>query len=198
MISKQQNWHKLTKYFSSVTDGVGMRIDKGILETVVVLNVLGFNTRMSCQGHSLKRAYYIGPWVDIEIKMTNSIKKLEEKSSQFLKQAKQLETSDPKNRKKIDALYTKSHHYSILVRKRHLKVIRKLATFLSEFYQNRVVGFETRLILDVSLPGWTRLLSQGTVLQDGLKMDEKKKNLQKYQQEMRGFTEFLKKKYFKI
>lgn len=190
---KQQKLEKIKKHFEKVADKLGKPIDRGIFETVVILNTFGFNTRMSCEGH-LKRAYYIGPWVDIEIKEIPTVKKLKDKISQLMQQANQLKAKN-ENRKKINTLLAKRNAYSLLILKRNLKIMRQLAALLDEFYQNRKVGFDVRLILDISLQGWTRFLSQGAMLQDGLQIEEKRENLRKYQQEMKDFTEFLKTKY---
>jgi hypothetical protein len=58
------SWDEATAYYSKVTDKLGMEIDPGILDTVVVFNILGLTTRASCEGH-------IGwglpfPWIDLE------------------------------------------------------------------------------------------------------------------------------------
>src|SRR5260370_29918875 len=58
-----QRWDELAKKFSRTTDRLGMPIDAGIFETVVVLNALGIHTMASCEGH-LDHGLPC-PWVDI-------------------------------------------------------------------------------------------------------------------------------------
>ena len=48
---KKSEWDRLSKELSSTTDKLGKPIDKGIIETVIALNALGFKTKMSCEGH---------------------------------------------------------------------------------------------------------------------------------------------------
>ena len=49
-----------------VTDRLGKRVDPGIRETVIVLNLLGLSTRQSCEGHvSLAGHGHAAPWVDL-------------------------------------------------------------------------------------------------------------------------------------
>lgn len=50
MNKKKQLKEKLD-YFRRVTDGLGMPIDREVLKTVVLLNLLGFPTHQSCHGH---------------------------------------------------------------------------------------------------------------------------------------------------
>ncbi len=45
-------------------DKLGKKVDAGIIETVVVLNLLGMPTTMSCEGHLDHGTG--APWVDIE------------------------------------------------------------------------------------------------------------------------------------
>lgn len=58
-----KTWQDMAKQFSRVTDRLGKRIDKGIFETVVALNVLGIQTVGSCEGHIDWGMPH--PWVDI-------------------------------------------------------------------------------------------------------------------------------------
>ncbi len=58
-----QQWTETSEKFSHVTDKLGEPIDKGIFDTVVALNILGFVTRQSCEGHLDHGLPY--PWVDV-------------------------------------------------------------------------------------------------------------------------------------
>jgi len=59
-----QTWNEALHHFSHVTDRLGKTIDPGILETVVVFNLLGMTTLQSCEGHSSWGTPY--PWICIE------------------------------------------------------------------------------------------------------------------------------------
>jgi hypothetical protein len=57
-------WNETAQRFLNVTDKLGKRIDDGIFETVVALNVLGIGTTQSCEGHMDWGVPY--PWINIE------------------------------------------------------------------------------------------------------------------------------------
>ncbi|HEY4033549.1 MAG TPA: hypothetical protein VGL94_06245 [Ktedonobacteraceae bacterium] len=50
-IEKEKQWDEIAERASRITDKLGMPIDQGILETVIVLNLLGITTKQSCEGH---------------------------------------------------------------------------------------------------------------------------------------------------
>jgi hypothetical protein len=59
-----KTWKETLHHFSRVTDRLGKKIDAGILETVVVFNMLGITTFASCEGHTDWGLPY--PWIDVE------------------------------------------------------------------------------------------------------------------------------------
>jgi hypothetical protein len=60
-------WNEALHHFAYVTDRLGKTIDTGILETVVVFNLLGITTLQSCEGHTYRGVPY--PWICIEADM---------------------------------------------------------------------------------------------------------------------------------
>ena len=60
---KRANWQEAQTHVSSFTDRLGTPIDAGIIETVVVLNLLGLQTFQSCEGHLTHGCAY--PWVSL-------------------------------------------------------------------------------------------------------------------------------------
>lgn len=68
-------WDEQRKKVDRLTDGLGMPLDEGIKEIVVALNVYGFQTCMSCEGHADRACSY--PWVWIEQPSTKKDKKFE-------------------------------------------------------------------------------------------------------------------------
>jgi hypothetical protein len=58
-------WEETLARFSRIVDGVGCPIDPGILETVVVFNLLSISTTMSCEGHPDRPETH--PWVEIGV-----------------------------------------------------------------------------------------------------------------------------------
>lgn len=57
-------WDETAKHYRRVVDKLGKKIDEGIFDTVVALNMLGVVTRASCEGHLDWGVPH--PWVDIE------------------------------------------------------------------------------------------------------------------------------------
>lgn len=58
-----RNPHEVEKELRSVTDGIGMPMDEGIIRPCVILNSLGYKTRQSCEGHEDRYSTY--PWIDL-------------------------------------------------------------------------------------------------------------------------------------
>ena len=48
-------------------DKLGMGMDPHIIKTVALLNVMGFKTSMSCEGHMTRNYADIVPWVHVDI-----------------------------------------------------------------------------------------------------------------------------------
>lgn len=63
-MKKQAIWDAEKVIVDSITDRLGMPIDSGIKETVIVLRLLGFKTSQSCEGHSDRALPF--PWVMID------------------------------------------------------------------------------------------------------------------------------------
>lgn len=59
----QQDYTAMYERVSTFTDKLGTSVDSGIFETVVALNLLGFQTLQSCEGHLDHGCSY--PWVMI-------------------------------------------------------------------------------------------------------------------------------------
>ncbi len=63
-MDKQVLWDQAEEKVGQFRDALKMPVEKGIRETVLMLNVLGFTTLMSCEGHLDRGLPY--PWVDIK------------------------------------------------------------------------------------------------------------------------------------
>jgi len=57
-------WEETAKQYRRVVDKLGKKIDEGIFDTVVALNMAGVTTRASCEGHLDWGVPH--PWIDIE------------------------------------------------------------------------------------------------------------------------------------
>lgn len=63
---KEKFWDETAARIGKTIDKLGMRVDSGIKDMAVALNVCGIHTTASCEGH-LDRDE-AGPWVDVEAK----------------------------------------------------------------------------------------------------------------------------------
>lgn len=70
---------------------------------------------------------------------------------------------------------------------------------MEEFYSTRKVSYEVSLNIKPLARGWSRIQSQGGDFQEFEKNEDmKKQRLELFQEEMKAFTEFLKRKYFSM
>jgi hypothetical protein len=174
---------------SQMTDGLGKGIDKGIIDTVIGLNVLGITTRQSCEGHV---DWGTGaPWVDVEA-TGPKVEELEQKAREAWEVAENAERQHA-TEDELQKVFGEAHRARREERVEHLKVAKKMLTYLDEFYTNRQVPANQRLVLTYHA---SRLESQGAAFQDLAEPDVKQQKLLKYQAEMKAFTEFLKEKYY--
>jgi hypothetical protein len=160
-----------------------MPIDQGIFEMVVALNMLGFRTVMSCEGHLEKGI--AGPWVDIE---SDEIQALRDQITAKLKEA------TPSH--KPPYVFTDEAKTLIeQLKKPQLEIAHALMILLDQFYRQReYIAYDQRLIPNIwdSAPGKVSLECMGTSFQDIAPQNVKELKLKAYQQEMQDFTAFLK------
>lgn len=76
-------WDVTAERFMKVTDKLGKKIDTGIFETVVALNVLGVPTLQSCEGHMGWGVPY--PWIALEAVLEQKFR-LHQYLAQFYKE----------------------------------------------------------------------------------------------------------------
>ncbi len=186
---RQQRWDTVVAQVENFRDGLGMKVDAGIKETVTAMNVLGFKTRQSCEGH-LERVQ-AAPWVDIQVEGTEE---LEQKASQAFQEAEEGEKAQ-KPEEELDALFDKAHSLRREARRPMLEEARKVMALLNEFYTDRQVSHDRRLAIK-PFGSFFRIESEGAFLQDAADESLKQQKLREYQEEMRAFTTFLKDRHF--
>ncbi len=182
------NWEEKEKELGSTVDKLDYPIDPGIKETIIVLNLLGFPTSASCEGH-LDRAV-AAPWVDIISNDTDSLKGKADAAFGLADESVALHIEA-----QTDQLYDEANRLREVAFRPLLLLGEKLLKLMEKFYENRKVLFDQRITLEQF--GYSlRIYSQGAVVQDALEQMEKAKRLASYQIEMKEFTEFLKGEYF--
>lgn len=183
MNNKEQHWQRLAERFAATTDDLGQPLDPKILDAVVALNVLGFETTASCEGHT-EGSY--APYVDIAIDTP-----ADEKERLF--EALQLAETDEELRAGND-LVEQLNVY-------HLKVRHRLMDLLIAFYQDCHVPYDHMLSLHPRRDAFgcveeLRLQCMGTDCLDLSDAAERAVKLKAYQGEIKAFATFLKDRYF--
>lgn len=158
---KQQRLNQVAADFQRITDRLGMPIDRGIFDTVVTFNVLGINTAASCEGH-LHRGY-AAPWIDIEARETPELLEIQRRV-QSLKRAIDTEPHTMPPTEKTEQLLQEYHALRREARRPHLEEARKVMPLLDEFYRERRVPADRRLIIEIGSLGG-RMRSQGSELE---------------------------------
>lgn len=69
-------YEEAIKKTASYQDALGLGMDKGIIETVTLLQLLGYITCGSCEGHVGVKSGELSPWIDITIRVPKNLIKL--------------------------------------------------------------------------------------------------------------------------
>lgn len=175
MIRKKNRWSRIEIRVNSITDRLGLGIDNRIRESIVALQVLGFVTTASCEGH-VKHGL-AAPWINIGKKVPREILIKKREAKGYL---------NDNDAEKIRS-----------VTKKNLKGQIRLMQLLDKFYEERKVSSDVRLVINqFGIYGNSWLKSAGEVFQQIRPKERREKKLRRYQREMKDFTEFIKKKYF--
>jgi hypothetical protein len=167
------------------TDSLGKPIDTGIFETVVILNLLGFNTSQSCEGHDSWGNSY--PWVDIKPIEDDKYFEAKESLKSLTSKLIQSNPDDPTTEELSADRYIAEEKYQ----KPTFEIARKMTLLISKYYDNnQSVPYENQIYVNYSGSS-LRLQSHGSVYQSTLISSARNSKLKEYQYEMSKFTEFL-------
>jgi hypothetical protein len=204
---KKQQWQAMEKEVSSWGDALGMPIDPEIKKTVIVLNLLGFKTNASCEGHPDRALSY--PWVDFETtdkqieslsnEKQNIYKDIEEKEAEIQKKYPDLSLGEAlrkEDSKQLNTLYPKLHTISDKIEALSKTKLILLKNLLNDFYKNRPTDPDRMIIIHELNPTFLRMYSLGGDWQITRNKNEKERKLKEYQQEMNSFADFLIAYYF--
>jgi hypothetical protein len=170
---KSKLWEEKAAAIERTIDGRGMRIDAGIKEGVIALNLLGVHTTASCEGHINWGTG--GPYIDIEAKETQDMQtKLKTTTDRNLRMASLIEMRD-----------------------NNLKERDKIRELLTEFYRTRASDPDVRLHIRDHTHSWTRIENVGVQAEEMSSGRTPEQRLAEFQKEMKAFSEFLKEKYWR-
>jgi len=204
---EQQPWQDMEKEVGSWVDGLGMPIDPGIKDTVIALNLLGFKTRASCEGHIDRGLSY--PWIDFETKnqeIVNLETKRDEINNQIAERREEIQKKYPDlpigealHREEfadVKALYQEMHMLGDQIAHLSKSQLMPLKNLLEQFYKSRTTDPDKMITIHALNPTFLRMYSLGGDWQVTRNDNERALKLKEYQQEMNEFTDFLKNQYF--
>lgn len=175
-----RTWEEAEAYAAHLVDRIGCPIDEGIRETVVALNLLGFPTSQSCEGHLDHGCPY--PWIDFETGTCPTW--YDQAQEEACREGQSAEEEDAATAH-LMALVAEYHHVD------HLYT--RLSALLDTFYEPREeCPEEWRIILYCAYPGYYRLCSAGGFEADEWPEHLLAENLARGQAEMQALTTFLK------
>jgi len=182
--TKQVEWDKLaTQYREEVGDKLGRGLDEQTIDAVVGLNLLGFETTASCEGHMDHATG--GPYLDIRCKAAE----LFEPKERAIYEAQGLDYRDnapiefsPEKYKEWEQIMEQKDEVVMS----HVPAVQAL---LDEFHQSYPIGtFVARGIGDE-----IRIEPEEVDIYNGVVFDQSR--LKKYQQELKEFSKFIKDKH---
>lgn len=209
--TKKHRWEKMEKEVETWTDALGLGIDPGIKKTVIILNLLGFKTQQSCEGHiDWGRPY---PWVSITtedkqietlrnegMKIWNDIKEKEQdiqkKYPHLSSREAPFEEKAQKLEEELKKMYEKYHAIVDKINKLSRLKILPLNNLIANFYSSHAINPDRMLILQEFGIDAFEIFSLGGNWQIVRDENEKLKKLKEYQQEIQSFTDFLTDYYF--
>lgn len=204
-VKKHQLWKSMSAEVDTWADAIGnpILIEPGIKDTVIVLNLLGFKTRGSCEGHIGWRC--ASPWVDFDVR-DEVIQGLFKEEKEILKRIdivekkiieKYPELSFDQVIKKLhteknrEFLELNDQYYKIFQQREKLsrEKILKLYNLIELFYKKNFTNYDRMLFLEGFIN--PRLQSLGAKWEILHTQDIKESKIKEYQDEMKKFTKFL-------
>lgn len=183
-------WERCSAEVSRLTDKLGTDVDAGIKDTVVALRLYDINTTGSCEGHIDRGS--AAPWVSLA---APKLVQPEAQRWEALQKIQNLEESGAPEHETA-AARTQEQEIRRQIHAVNLREAVKLIPLLDEYYVDRRVPADRRLVIAFFANGRARLQSQGAVFQEVVSDDIRIVKLGEYQREVRDFAAFLKKKFF--
>jgi len=190
---KQLKWEQASQDIEKITDGLGRKIDEGIKESVIALNVHDFITEASCEGH-VDRALPF-PWIDVASATVNDERYLELRAKE-----KVLQDSNAKlEQLEMEEITTKIKN----IMQMNLKEKARLLLLLAEINPEIEAAGLPQITISSYGWNWSRIQPEGapkgkpSEIRKKVPLEQIEKQLQAYQESMRMFTNFLKEKFFK-
>jgi hypothetical protein len=221
---KEKRLAKLRIEVDTITDGLGEKIDAGIKEAVIYCRALGLATDASCEGHVSRddMSWNHLPYIAFEApdrpgyiyegqkEIFERIAKENGITVDNLRREEKYETLLASAWDEIGAHPQLTSEYEQWVEQQSL-LFDRVKNILEEFYQDRTVELEKKLIIAGNKEAFFKVINHGGVHEDGLgdgflyqnysktkaKEAELVSMVSDFQAEIEAFTEFLKDKFLK-
>ena len=182
---KQSAWQEMAEKIDRTTDGIGYPIDEKIKEPVIVLNLLGFQTGASCEGHLDHGNSY--PWIRIDFEQP-----VPPQWRQDAEEAFRIAEKTPNDANNIREVWHRYHEIRESIEQFQLRQMFPFHCLLEQFYSasNSSYSVSVQIGEDIS-SGMIWFYSLDGKWQTIRDEDEKKAKLLAYQEEMDRFTDFL-------
>lgn len=195
---KERMWTATSQQVEATKDRLGKGIDEGVKQVLVAIKVNDFGTTGSCEGHLDRALPY--PWIDIESSLAES-----NLSNPRFQELKEKVRSEHKGGDKISK--EEKEEYDSMVKavmEANLAEHKRLTELLDEFYKSsdektpRLIAkkgpWNQSRLQPIDVPkGGTREIQEALAQ---LTAEQKKRNLTLYRNEINGFAEFLKDRFF--
>lgn len=197
--TKKELWDGMAAEVDSWTDALGMPIDIQIRNLIIVLNLLGFKTRQSCEGH-LEHGD-ASPWVDFDTKgnseeellrqeMATIKEKAEQKEKEVMKKysyASLPEVYRNNDDPELNLLWEQYHQGRNKLNSLNKMKLLRLKELIDKFYKKHTADYDRMLILSSS----DILENIGSDWQITRDENVRLLKLKEYQEEMQLFAKFL-------
>jgi len=187
--TEEERYQEMSAYVSNLTDKLGMPIDSGIFETVVVFNLLGLQTFQSCEGHMDHGCPY--PWVMvIDNERSRIFNRMWMRVCELEKHAKVAQIKEA-----YDCYLSADIYLRVLMVKWEAEdaVFEHITQMLDGFYASQLEQTNpARLLVKRLHPGTYRIEPGFTWTAKELPECFKASYLERGQEEMQAFTNYLK------
>ncbi len=170
--SKHSKLREAIKQTAGIRDRLGMPVDDNIINTVAIMNLLGFKTVMSCGGRTNRDTG--GPYMHF----------MSAKAKEYKDDIDLIDGVKDFTNPKYKLLLDKAGFENCLEQK-------KLFDYLEEFYRDRATPYGQQIVVRALGQFVCRLEGQNASIMIVLEKNEKSNLLKKYQKEFRDFTDFL-------
>jgi hypothetical protein len=206
---KRQRWFDTLKNLDEIVDGLGMKIDENIKETVAAFNINGIPTDGSCGGHTEGRLgfpYIMGKpldepeyrWVGQQNLNSEILKKYNLKTVREIYSDSKAEAEYNK-RVEEELKFIETEQYKEWYKKVQ-PLEKEVGTLIEEFYKNRMISDDQKLHLSPLYAHYDieSGLEIESLQQSNVSVVAIKAKIHASQEEFKLFTEFLKQKYFLV